>query len=246
MSQDQAGISTNEAVANQFLSGAQQQSVIGALGKVTEAARRRAPGIREAAAKANALRHAQDARIVAGSRGAGVVAGGGLPGASGTKALAGMKEAAARTVAAEQAALDAEVTAAKVGAEEKVETAAIQAESQAAIGNFVTSIGTLISEASQSNTNPASVGEEVAGKLDGLDVKDPAQRTAAIRGLGVWLKQRGWPATPEFLARVVDAGKAGDVAGKAGLIRPQAPEDLAFTSPEAQLDVLFPRPHGAE
>lgn len=213
-------IEGKEAVANQFLSGEQQQSVIGALGRVTEAAGRVAPGIREAAAKANALRQAQVARGVAASRGAGVATGGGLSGSSGTTALAGMREAAAQTVAAEQAALDAEVTAAQAGAEEKVQTAAIQAESQAAIGNFVTSIGTLISEASQSGANPASVGEEVAGKLGGLDVKDPSQRTAAIRGLGVWLAQRGYSAQDHVLANAVDAGLAAEVARRAGAIPP--------------------------
>lgn len=218
MTSHTAGISIDkEAAAGKWLTGTQQQSVIGALGEVTQAAGRVAPGIREAAAKANALQQAQVARGVAASRGAGVATGGGLAGASGTTALAGMKQAAAQSAAAEAAAGQAEVTAAQAGAEEATQTAAVQAESAAGIGIFVSEIGTFISEASQSGAKPAAVGLEVAGKLAALDITDPAQREAAIQGLGVWAAQRGYRPTLAQLARVVDAGGAQKVATAMGV-----------------------------
>jgi len=233
MVEDEGGISTfKEGVAsNRFLSGPQAQSAIGAL-ETQQRVADRAPGkLRQAAAEArNQLRHIQAQRAAA-SRGAGVAAGGGAGGGSGTAQMRQDIASAAQQMAAEQAVQGAEEKAALVGTEVTSEIGKIKAQQQAYAPNFVSDISAEISEMVGAGQKPAAVGASVATMLNSLDLPDPArghpgdpvQRQAAIDGLGLWLGQRGWNATPAQIASIVDSGKAGFVAARAGIIAPKRP-----------------------
>jgi len=223
MVEDEGGISTfKEGVAsNRFLSGPQAQSAIGAL-ETQQRVADRAPGkLRQAAAEArNQLRHIQAQRAAA-SRGAGVAAGGGAGGGSGTAQMRQDIASAAQQMAAEQAVQGAEEKAALVGTEVTSEIGKIKAQQQAYAPNFVSDISAEISEMVAAGQKPVAVGTSVAAKLSSLDMGDPVQRQAAIDGLGLWLGQRGWNATPAQIASIVDSGKAGFVAARAGIIAPK-------------------------
>jgi hypothetical protein len=221
MAEDEGGISIKEGVAsNRFLSGPQAQSAIGAL-KTQQRVAGRAPGkLRQAAAEArNQLRHIQ-AQRAASMRGSGVAAGGGAGGGSGTAQMRQDIASAAQQMAAEQAVQGAEEKAALVGTEVTSEIGKIKQQQQAYAPNFVSDISAEISEMVGAGQKPAAVGASVATKLSSLDMGDPVQRQAAIDGLGLWLGQRGWSATPAQIASIVDSGKAGFVAARAGIITP--------------------------
>ena len=219
---EEGGISTiKEGVAaNRFLSGPQAQSAIGAL-KTQQRVAGRAPGkLRQAAAEArNQLRHIQAQRASV-SRGSGVATGGGAGGGSGTAQMRQDIASAAQQMAAEQAVQGAEMEAAKVGTEVTSEIGKIKAQQQAYAPNFVSDISAEISEMVAAGQKPAAVGASVATKLGSLDLGDSVQRQAAIDGLSLWAGQRGWRATPAQIAEIVDAGKAGFVAARIGMISP--------------------------
>lgn len=218
------GISTiKEGVAsNRLLTAPQAAPLIGALEEQVRIAER-APGVLRRAGQEgrNQLRMIQ-AQRAASMRGSGVATGGGAGGGSGTAQMRQDLASAAQQLATEQSALEAEMRAGEVKSQALGEIGNIKAQQQAFVGNFVDDLVTTISQYGASGRRPDLTGNYVAGRLNTRDPSDPAQREAMIQGLGAWLSQRGWKATPAELAAIVDSGRAGEIADKAGKIAPTA------------------------